>query len=106
MRTAEDLAGRLDPVADHPAVAMGAAWRHGVDGALEAVEGQCSPVLGNAERFVVVVTAHIALGHGGSSLAGQSFWDNGRIATLVPESAGRGARKIKTLHKAREALGD
>ena len=64
MGTAVDLALGLDAVADHPAFAMGASGSHGVDGAFEAVERHRPVALGNAERLVIVVAAHITLSHG------------------------------------------
>ena len=64
MGTAVDLVLGLDAVADNPAFAMGASGGHGFDSALEAVERHRSVALGDAERLVIVITAHIALSHG------------------------------------------
>ena len=64
MGAAVDLAFRLYPVADHPAFAMAAAWGHGLNRAFEAVEGHCPVTLGDTERFVIVVSADVAVSHG------------------------------------------
>jgi hypothetical protein len=64
MGTAVDLALGLDAVADHPAFAVSASRGHRVDSAFEAVERHRPVALGNAKRFVIVVTANITLSHG------------------------------------------
>src|SRR5207248_8566338 len=45
------------------AAAVGAGGGQRVDGALEGVEGARPPPGGDGERLVVVVAAHVALGH-------------------------------------------
>jgi putative intracellular protease/amidase len=64
MGTTVNLAFRLHPVADHPALAMGAARGHRLNRAFEAVEGHGPVALGDTERLVIVVTADFALSHG------------------------------------------
>src|SRR5262245_45069573 len=60
---AVERAGSLDPVADHPAPAMGTGRGQGVDGALEAVEGVRPAREGDGERLVVVVPTNVAFRH-------------------------------------------
>ena len=64
MGAAIDLSLRLDPVANHTAIAVRASRSHGLDGALEAVERHRPAPLRNLECLVVVVAANIALCHG------------------------------------------
>src|SRR5262245_15583024 len=63
MGAAINLAPGFDAMADHPAIAVGAMRRHGVDRALEAVEGHGACALGDAKSLVIVVTADVASGH-------------------------------------------
>src|SRR4029453_8274423 len=79
MRAAVDLALLLRAVADHPAFAVGASGGHGVDGAFEAVERHGPVALGDPERLVIVVTAHITLSHG--TLLSKRMEFDGRTAT-------------------------
>src|SRR4051794_36726229 len=59
---AEDLAARLDGVADHAAIAVGAMWRECVNSALEAIECHRLAAQTYLKRVVVVVfrTPHTA----------------------------------------------
>src|SRR5262245_23478944 len=66
MGAAEDLAVRLDAMADDPAVAVGAMGRHGLDGAFEAVEGHRPASLRHVQGLVIVVTANVAARHRGT----------------------------------------
>jgi len=61
--TAIDLALGLNTMTDDAALTMTALGRHGVDGALKTVESHSVVTLGNAERLIVVVAAHLASGH-------------------------------------------
>jgi hypothetical protein len=63
MGTTIDLAAGLDAVPDHATVAVGTARRHGMNGALKAVEGHCPVALADTESLVVIITAHIASSH-------------------------------------------
>ena len=58
-----DGAIRLQAVPDHPAAAMGAGGRKGMDGALEAIEDVALPTHDHLERFVVLVVTHFTLRH-------------------------------------------
>src|SRR5262245_41440457 len=60
---AEDFAIRLDAVTDHPAIAVGTARGHGLDGAFEAVEGHRPASLRHLQGLVVIVTANVAARH-------------------------------------------
>jgi hypothetical protein len=61
MRTTENFAARFYAVPDHPTVAMCAVGRHGLDGALEAIEGHSFSALAYTECIVVVVSANVAI---------------------------------------------
>src|SRR5438552_14092613 len=84
--TAVDLALGLDAVADHPAFAVGASGGHGVDGAFEAVERHRPVALGNAERLVIVVAAHITLSHGNAPVQAWSSTAKRPVTAWVPRS--------------------
>src|SRR5688500_12802981 len=65
VRTAEDVSAVvLQAVPDHAAVAMRAPRRHGLYGALEAVEGVRLVEPLDLEGLVVIVPADLTLGHG------------------------------------------
>src|SRR5262245_45107499 len=59
--------GLLKTVADNSATAVGASWGHGVDGTFEGVECATMVVHSDRESLVIIVAAHIALGHGHDS---------------------------------------
>jgi hypothetical protein len=61
--TAKGLVALLDPVTDDAAAAMCAPRRHGFDCAFETIECHASLTLGDHDRIVIVVSAHIADGH-------------------------------------------
>jgi hypothetical protein len=63
MGTAEDFAVAFDAVSNDLAIAVGAGWRQHVNGALETVEGMFLTILANRKCFVILVPAHLALGH-------------------------------------------
>src|SRR3954454_25078036 len=67
MRTAEHAPALLEAVTDDPNAAIGAGRRHGLDRALEAVEGSCAAFPGDLECLVVVVPALGADRHAGNS---------------------------------------
>jgi hypothetical protein len=60
MGAAVDLAVGFHTMSDDAALAMLAARRHGVDSALEAVEGLRLTALRDLERLVVIVPANLA----------------------------------------------
>src|SRR5262245_53866730 len=78
MSTAVNLSLGLRAVADHPAFAVGASGGHGVDGTFEAVERHRPVSLGDTDRLVIVVAAHITLSHGTFLSEAQRFSQNGQ----------------------------
>src|SRR5262245_47598255 len=66
VRAAEETAAGFDAVADDLAAAVLAHRRHGVDGALEAVEGVGHLIHDHLEGLVVVVPADFTPSHGAS----------------------------------------
>jgi hypothetical protein len=64
MSAAVDRFRGLDAVPDNAAPAMSALRREGVDRALEAVKDVGLPARPDFERFVVIVLADLANGHG------------------------------------------
>jgi hypothetical protein len=63
MSAAIDDTSSFDAVSNHMALAVRAPWRHGVNGAFEAVECHGLSGLRDAKCLVVVVTADITNGH-------------------------------------------
>src|SRR5436190_8988107 len=94
MSAAIDLAAGFDAVADNGAIAMGAARRHRVDRAFEAVEIHRAAGAGDLERLVVIVAADIAFGHRGSP------WD--RALSGKRRGQGRGSGGDSAAPRAKE----
>jgi hypothetical protein len=67
MGTTKDLRALLDAVPDDSAAAAWTGRRQRVNGAFETVEDVCLTAETDFERFVVIVPAHLALGHTGLS---------------------------------------
>jgi hypothetical protein len=63
MRTAEKAAAYLYTVADHPALAMLANWRHRLNGAFQAVERVPRPRRDQLEALVIVIATNFASSH-------------------------------------------
>src|SRR5215475_1311498 len=63
MGAAVDLVPCLDAVTNHPTVAVSTPRRHGMDGALETVEGHRPAALGDTDGLVVIITAYVASRH-------------------------------------------
>jgi hypothetical protein len=60
---AKGLVLGLNPMADNAAAAMRAPRRHGFNGTFETIESHAASTLRDNDRFVIVVSAHIALRH-------------------------------------------
>src|SRR5262249_28291953 len=78
-----------DPVADHFAAAMGASRRQRVDGALERVERVVAPRHRHGERLVVIIAAHVSLGHRLILQRGLAATERGPRALSLPPTARR-----------------
>jgi hypothetical protein len=63
MCAAEDFGCRLDAMANDRAIAVGAAWRHGLYRAFETIEFHASTAIGDAEHVVVVVPTRVTFFH-------------------------------------------
>src|SRR5262245_1146625 len=63
MGAAIDLVPCLDAVTNHPTVAVSTPRRHGMDGALETVEGHRPAALGDTDGLVVIITAYVTSRH-------------------------------------------
>ena len=63
MCAAINRAALLNSMPQDATGAMRAGRRHGVNGAFEAVEGQCPALLRDLKRFVVIIAAYVTLRH-------------------------------------------
>src|SRR5262245_21510615 len=73
----------LNPVADHPTMAVGAGRGQGVNCAFERIERVRRPRNGDGERLVVLVPAHFTCHHDSISLGGRTRIGT-QAATRVP----------------------
>src|SRR6266540_1533797 len=88
MLAAEERPALRQPVTDDVDAACRAGRRQRVDGAFEAVEGVTAAVHHHLERFVVIVAAGFASGHGCLAWLGSRAF-NRRAGAPVPSRVGR-----------------
>jgi hypothetical protein len=82
------LAGR-DAVTNHPALTMGAAGRHVVDGTLKAIVSRALPIPDDFERMDVIVAANLAGSHCSSPRPVRISADSSTAVNIADAAGGR-----------------